>query len=113
MARHEYMAGMLRVLILSELNKGESYGYGMATALANQSGGELVVRAESLYPVLHRMEGEGLCQQRWVEADNGRPRKIYSITPKGRKSWDKTRNDFIAQSIAALKVLGVEATVKI
>jgi PadR family transcriptional regulator PadR len=112
MARHEYMAGMLRVLILSELNQGESYGYGMARGLGKRSGGALAVRAESLYPVLHRMEGEGLCQQRWIEADNGRPRKIYSITPKGRKSWDKTREEFIVQSIAALKVLGVEANVK-
>jgi PadR family transcriptional regulator PadR len=109
MARHEYMGGMLRVLILSELSKGESYGYGIATTLSSSSG--LSVRPESLYPVMHRMEEEGLCQQRWVEADNGRPRKIYSITAKGRKSWDTARGEFIAQTLAALKTLGVDAKV--
>lgn len=112
MARQEYMAGMLRVLILSELSGAESYGYGIAQSLESRSGGGLSVRPESLYPVLHRMEQEGLLQCRWIEADNGRPRKIYSITAKGRKAWEKARTEFIAQSIAALKALGAEATVK-
>ena len=57
------------------------------------------------------MEQEGLLQQRWIEADNGCPRKTYSITAKGKKSWEMARTDF-AQSIAALKAFGAEATVK-
>jgi PadR family transcriptional regulator, regulatory protein PadR len=114
MARNEYMAGMLRVLILSELAKGEGYGYGMASSIADGSGGKLRVRPESLYPVLHRMQGEGLVQQRWMEAENGRPRKarkVYSITAKGKKSWGTAREDFIKQNLGALKILGVNATV--
>jgi PadR family transcriptional regulator PadR len=109
MAKGEYMAGMLRVLILSELSRGESYGYGIARSLEDRSSGELVVRPESLYPVLHRMEQEDLLSCRWVEAENGRPRKIYSLTAKGRKLWEKARIEFIQQSNAALKTLGATA----
>ena len=111
MARHENLAGMLRVLLLSELAKGENYGFGMAAGLAELSGGQVKIRAESLYPVLHRMDQEGFLQQPWVEADNGRPRKLYSITPKGRKEWEKTGTSFILQSLAALKALGTAAKI--
>ena len=108
MAHTEYLAGMLRVLILSELSQGEGYGYGMARSIGEKSGGELSVRPESLYPVLHRMEYDGLVKARWTEADNGRPRKMYNITAKGKKRWARQRASFIAQSRGALKAIGDE-----
>jgi len=108
MAQPEYMAGMLRVLILSELSRGPGYGYGIAKGIARASGDELTVRPESLYPVLHRMEQEQLVSARWETADSGRPRKIYTLTPKGRRRWDKARRQFTRLSRAALKAIESE-----
>jgi len=106
MKQPEYLAGMLRLLILSELARGENYGYGIAQQIAERSGGDLPVRPESLYPVLHRMENDGLVKARWIESDSGRPRKMYALTVKGRKRWDRQRADFITQSRGALKAIG-------
>jgi len=105
MAQPEYMAGMLRVLILSELSRGPGYGYGIAKGIARRSGEELAVRPESLYPVLHRMEQEKLVGSRWETADTGRPRKVYTLTPKGRRRWEKARHQFTRLSQAALKAI--------
>lgn len=105
MKQPEYLAGMLRVLILSELSRGDNYGYGIAQAIERKSGGELAVRPESLYPVLHRMEGDGLLKAQWVQSEAGRPRKMYAMTSKGRKRWERQRESFIAQSKGALKAI--------
>ncbi len=108
MAQPEYLAGMLRVLILSELSRGPGYGYGIAKAIARRSGGELAVRPESLYPVLHRMEHGGLVSARWETAPHGRPRKVYTLTARGRRAWERARKQFVRLSHGALKALSGE-----
>jgi PadR family transcriptional regulator PadR len=116
MAQGDYLAGMLRVLILSELAGGPGYGYGIARAIDTRSGGDLSVRPESLYPVLHRMEQAGLLKAGWeqVAASEGapeRPRKMYTLTTKGRRQWEKSRESFVRQSQGALKAMGVDPAV--
>ena len=108
MPQDKYLGGMLRMLILSELSLGPGYGYGMAKAIGSKSGGDLAVRPESLYPVLHRMENEGLVTARWEQSGSGRPRKFYSMTPKGTRRWQRSLARFISQSRGALKVVSGE-----
>lgn len=108
MKNTDYLPGMLRVLLLSELSRGEGYGYGLARSLELAGEGALSVRPESLYPVLHRLEQDGLIGARWDRAENGRPRRVYRLTPKGRKHWDRLRPAFVAQAQAALKAVNAE-----
>lgn len=110
MAQPEFLSGTLRVLILSELSHAPSYGYAIAKAIDESTGGELVVRPESLYPVLHRMEQEGLLEAKWEEAEGGRPRKVYRITPKGRRRWEKTREKFVRVMGGALRAIGADTS---
>ena len=105
MGQSEYMPGVLRVLLLGELAQGPGYGYGLARAIGLHSGGKLTVQPESLYPVLHRLEQQGLTRADWEQGENGRPRKIYTITPKGRRQWDKARAGFTQASQGALDVI--------
>lgn len=105
MAKGEYMAGMLRVLILSELSRGESYGYGIARSLEDRTDGELTVRPESLYPVLHRMEIEELVSCVWTRAENGRPRKVYCLTDTGKALRKSAVAEFIQQSQQCIAML--------
>lgn len=102
----DFLAGTLRVLILCELSQAPSYGYAIAKAIDAATGGELVVRPESIYPVLHRLEQEGLLEAKWEQAEGGRPRKVYRITPKGRRRWDKTREKFVRVMGGALRAIG-------
>lgn len=101
----ELKGGILRVLILSELMLGENYGWGIAEAVKRKSGYELRLRVESLYPVLHDLENRGVLACRWVEAENGRPRKMYSLTDKGKLQAQRAVAGFKKSAGAAMKVV--------
>ncbi|HET6566488.1 MAG TPA: helix-turn-helix transcriptional regulator [Rhodothermales bacterium] len=71
----------LILAILSELQ--ESYGYEIIQEVKRLSGGVLEWQDGMLYPVLHRLEEEGLIASRWGVAENGRKRKYYRLNPSG------------------------------
>src|SRR5215471_18083788 len=82
-------------LVLSILADGESYGYEIIQKVRELSEEEIEWTDGMLYPVLHRLEGEGLIVSEWKSADTGRDRKYYRISPKGRKSLDAERKQWL------------------
>lgn len=73
-------------LVLSILEVGESYGYAILQRVRALSGGDLEWTDGMLYPVLHRLEAQGLIGSRWGESVSGRRRKYYSLMLNGRKT---------------------------
>lgn len=71
-------------LILSILEEGESYGYAILQRVRELSGGAIEWTDGMLYPVLHRLETQGLITARWDRSPEGRRRRYYAITPEGR-----------------------------
>ncbi len=73
----------LRALVLGLLIRREMHGYEIASLLAAEG----IETAEgSVYPVLRRLEREGLLCARWVEIGDGVPRRRYYIlTPAGER----------------------------
>src|SRR2546421_8523864 len=86
MIAKELVAASTEPLILSLLSKGESYGYALIQEVKRLSAEKLQWTDGMLYPVLHRMEEEGLIQSRWGESENGRRRKYYSIKKNGKRA---------------------------
>ena len=84
-----YPDASLRVLLLAELSRGPGYGYGLARAIEQRRGGGLTAAPGVLYPVLHKLELDGLARGAWEQGENGRPRRTYTITPKGRRLAEK------------------------
>ena len=84
--RKELVAASAEPLILSLLATGESYGYAIIQEIKTRSGGQLQWTDGMLYPVLHRLERNGLIKSRWAKAENGRKRKYYSIKEDGKKA---------------------------
>jgi DNA-binding PadR family transcriptional regulator len=73
-------------IILSILDKKESYGYEIMQKVKDLSDDRIEWKEGSLYPVLHKLEKNGLIKSLWKMADNGRHRKYYAINKKGRKA---------------------------
>jgi PadR family transcriptional regulator, regulatory protein PadR len=77
------VAASTKPMILSILVRGEDYGYQIIQRVKDISGGTLEWSDNMLYPVLHRLENDGLIVSRWKVSDGGRLRKYYRLTDKG------------------------------
>ncbi len=77
------LKGTLQTIVLRLLEEnGRMYGYEITKKVKEISGGEFVLTEGALYPALHKLEGEGLLETTFEQAD-GRLRKYYSLTPQG------------------------------
>ena len=77
--------GQLDGLLLAILQRGPLHGYAIASELRDRSGGALEVPEGTLYPVLHRLEKEGLVRSHW-EKVGGRRRRVYAASPTSRNA---------------------------
>lgn len=95
MATKALVAASSKPLILSILSHGDSYGYQIIKNVEKLSGGELEWTDAMLYPVLQRMEREGLIVSRWVILENGRKRKYYSLTALGKEAREAEKKQWL------------------
>lgn len=77
--------GSMPLLILSILQEEPMYGYQIMQELKERSQGFFVITAASLYPALHKLEGEHSVISQWQEGDGNRRRKYYTITDRGKE----------------------------
>ncbi len=77
--RLELRRGVLVLAVLSQLETAR-YGYGLIQRLAEQG---LTIEEGTLYPLLRRLEQQGLLESDWEVAEP-RPRKYYRISSDGR-----------------------------
>lgn len=69
------------LLILATLRSGPAHGYEIALAVERDSEGTFSFQHGTLYPILHRLEKEGLIAGAWH--GRGRKRRTYALTSKG------------------------------
>jgi DNA-binding PadR family transcriptional regulator len=74
----ELRRGALVLAVLTQLH-GEEYGYSLKKLLVERG---LEIDEGTLYPLLRRLEGQGLLRSRW-RVEDGRPRRYYRISPQG------------------------------
>src|SRR5437764_10138409 len=81
----DLVAASATPLVLAILAEGDSYGYAIIKRVAELSGGHLQWTDGMLYPVLHRLERQGLIAAKWGASETGRRRRYYRITKDGRR----------------------------
>ncbi|MCC6676254.1 MAG: helix-turn-helix transcriptional regulator [Phycisphaerales bacterium] len=102
----ELMRGAGPVAILKLLERQEMYGYELVEAIARSTDGVLAMGQSTLYPLLYNLESKSLIEGYWRDADSGRERKYYRLTPKGRRRLaDDTRQ--WETLIRAMQALGI------
>ena len=102
--RRKMLSGHLDGLLLAVLAAGPGHGYELSQRLTEQSGGDLAVPEGSLYPALHRLERSGLVESRWDTGE--RRRRIYRMTPAGRRAADDSREEWRVFAAAVYQVMG-------
>lgn len=80
----DLLRGSLDLMVLSLLGHGSTYGYDLQQRIRAASQELINVQAGTLYPLLHRLEADGLIRSRW-EDSSGRKRKWYELTAAGRR----------------------------
>ncbi len=77
--RLELRRGIVVLAVLSQMDTAR-YGYSLIQRLAEKG---LEVEEGTLYPLLRRLEKQGLLESEW-EVGEARPRKYYRISAAGR-----------------------------
>jgi PadR family transcriptional regulator, regulatory protein PadR len=92
-------------LILSILKETDSYGYSIIKRVKELSDSQLIWTEGMLYPVLHRLEEQGLIESYWKGSQTGRQRKYYKINAEGLKELDMHKKQWEMVHSTLLKTL--------
>lgn len=102
------LSGSTAMLLLRLLSEKDMYGYEMVETLRQRSENVFELKAGTLYPLLHQLEGKALLDS-YEQEVSGKTRKYYAITKEGRKQLDKKEAEWKTFSGAVAKVLAMEA----
>ncbi len=79
--------GVVEHCVLALLSHGESYGFDIAHTLTETY--RLDMSEGTLYPLLARLDRQGLVASTWKSSSNGPSRRYYSITDAGARSLEE------------------------
>ena len=108
--RTQLLRGVLDLCLLAVMEEGPAYGYEMTKRL--RARGLSIVGGGSIYPLLGRLERDGLVETHRAASDGGPPRKYYRPSLAGRRALAAGVSEWRAARDALDAVLGlVEAEV--
>jgi PadR family transcriptional regulator PadR len=98
--------GNASFLALLALRSGPKHGYEIVTHLEAQTLGHHRLSFGVLYPLLHRLEKDGLVEGNWEELSSQKRRKVYALTRKGRRALEKERDAYLESTRALARLMG-------
>ena len=99
----ELRRGILVLAVLSQLEE-EQYGYSLKQSLQDKG---LDINEGTLYPLLRRLESQGLLQSDWQVIDDVRPRRYYRISPDGETIFANLTQEWQALAVVMEHLLGL------
>ena len=86
---NELRRGVIVLAVLNQLNE-EQYGYSLMKLLSDQG---LEIDQGTLYPLLRRLESQGLLSSDW-NTEGSRPRRYYVISSEGQKVLPRLKEEW-------------------
>jgi DNA-binding PadR family transcriptional regulator len=98
--------GAIILAVMSRLDRSE-YGYSLVQILENNG---LTVEPGTLYPLLRRLEKQGLLESSW-DTSESRPRKYYRVSTQGKELYKRLLEEWkiLSASIDGLTESGKES----
>jgi len=93
--------GVLELCVLALLSRGDAYAYEIASRLAKG----IDMGEGTIYPLMRRMQSDGLVDTYLVESSAGPPRKYYKLTAAGQASFEAQKAEWTAFSKAVDDIL--------
>jgi PadR family transcriptional regulator PadR len=103
--RSQLLRGVLDLCLLAVMGTGPAYGYEMTKRL--RARGLSIVGEGSIYPLLGRLERDGLVETRRAASNGGPPRKYYSLSPEGERALEAGVNEWQSTRDAVDGALGL------
>ena len=97
--------GVLALCVLALLSRADSYAYEIASKLAK----DIDMGEGTIYPLMRRMQSDGLVETYLVESQSGPPRKYYRLTDAGRESFATQKAEWATFTAAVEDILGAAA----
>jgi PadR family transcriptional regulator, regulatory protein PadR len=97
--------GVLEMCVLALLSAGDNYAYEIASRMADSVG----MGEGTVYPLMRRMQNEGLVTTYLKESESGPSRKYYRLTKSGRAAFEAQRGEWEAFEANVRKILGEAA----
>ena len=98
--RLELRRGCLTLAVLAQLRQ-EHYGYTLRKALAERG---LAIDESTLYPLLRRLETQGLLASEWREEDK-RNKRVYRLSSDGERMFGQLREEWRAINASINNIL--------
>jgi len=102
----ELKKGSAELLILALVEDRPRHGYDIGHLITLRSRGALRFNVASLYPLLYRLEKRGWIEGKWTEKAGQRRRRMYRLTPEGRKVLAAQRSGWKAFVQAINRIAG-------
>lgn len=99
----ELRRGTIVLCVLAKLKK-PAYGYSLITELSKSG---ISMEANTLYPLLRRLEGQGLLVSSW-STDSTKPRKYYVTTEFGKELLPALQEHWLNAVNSMEKILEVD-----
>jgi len=84
--------GILELAVMGVLYHERHYGYSLVRVLTESA--SISLKEGTIYPILARLNADGLVRSEWVESDQGPPRKYYALTSSGKQLFDELSKEF-------------------
>jgi PadR family transcriptional regulator PadR len=104
----QLLRGVLDLCLLAVVADEPAYGYEMTKRLRTR--GLSIVGEGSIYPLLARLERDGLVETYRAASDGGPPRKYYRVSERGRRALEAGIDEWAAARDAIDSVLGLHET---
>ena len=83
----DIIRGYVDIIILSQLMRGDSYGYEINKTVRQLTGGRFELKEATLYTAFKRLEDSNYIRSYWGSNDGGARRRYYQITAYGRNEY--------------------------
>lgn len=103
--QNSYQRGVLSLVILSLLKRGDMYGYQIVQEIERCSGGRIVTKEGSMYPVLYKLLEQGYISDNKVQVGKRLTRIYYHLEKSGEAYLEKLIAEYTAVTQGVFQIM--------